>query len=319
MPTIEGWWELETAYGDIWQLAWPSAGIQRIAGMGLPPAEYAAQKAPGQHGSSHLGYALNDRTIQLSLLWRGGSIECLRDRRKVDVYPHIGYLYAPFILRHKGLDGFIRELHDCWYAGGLERDSDAIDDIAKGETVAIQLLVRDPVWFDPTVRSYTVNTALLLTGDELIFDTPAGIAGPTTIFSTPNYLTFGSSSISVTLGAGQIATLGDWYTFPRIVVIGPANQFEIENITAGYTITFDYYIAAGETVTFDLRYGYKTVTNQIGTNLVGYVPATDDLANFCLWPVPLAALGRNTIRLFAGGVSSATRIAISWYDRYQGI
>jgi len=293
-----------------------------LAGIGLPLAQYVTQKAPGQHGSSHLGYTLKDRTVQLGLAWRGrGSESCLAWRRAQDPYRALNYLDNPLIIRRILLNGSMstRELHDAWYAGGLERDSDEVDGSGAIEQPAIQIEVRDPVWFDPTLDSYTVTTATGATGDELVFDTPAGVVGPTAIFGTADYLTFGSGAINLTLNAGQITTAGDWYTFPTITIVGPASDFEIENVTAGYEITMDYDIPAGRTVTFDLRYGYKTVTDDLGTNLVGYIPPTDDLADFCLWPDPLAAGGANEIRIFCGNATNATSITVAWYDRYLGI
>jgi len=320
MSRIEGWWEIETAMGDIWTLQYPHGGLQRLAGIGLPLAQYATQKAPGQHGSSHLGYVLQDRTVQLGMAWRGrGHGECLPWRRSADPYAHLNYLVNPLKIRRSLLSGAVRELWNCWYIDGVGRDTDQVDASGAIESVGIQIEVRDPVWYDPDAHEYEAVLADSETGDELVFDTPGGVVGPTAIFGTANYLTFGMSSVNVTLNAGEIATAGDWYTFPTIIVTGPAVGFEIENQDSGHEITFDYSIAAGEVVTFDLRYGYKTVTNAAGDKLAGYVPATDDLAEFCLWPDPLATDGENDIRIFCGSATPATSVAVSWYDRYLGI
>lgn len=320
MGSIEGFWEIEDSYGNIWNLQYPQGGLQKLTGTGIPVAQYATQKAPGQHGSSHLGYVLEDRTVQIGLAWRGrGSVDCLYDTRVNYPYSYLHYLHNPLILRRALISGVVRELHNVWYVGGLERDSDKVLGRNTVETAAIQLHVRDPIWFDPTLYSYAVTTAAMATGDELVFDTPGGVVGPTAIFGTADYLTFGSSTINLTLNSGEITTAGDWYTFPTITVVGPASDIEIENQTAGYQITMDYDIPAGRTVTFDLRYGYKTVTDDLGVNLVGFVPATDDLADFCLWPAPLATDGENDFRLFAGNATGATSITIEWYDRYLAI
>jgi hypothetical protein len=319
---IEGYWELETAAGEVLALQYPNGGLTRIAGVGMPPADYATQKAPGQHGSSHLGYVLADRAVQTGFAWRGrGGADCLFQRRAGVLYPIFSYLSHPLKLRYANLSGDVRELWNFWYQDGLGRDSDAVGDGV--ETAVAAWVARDPVWYDPTLHSYTVTVATGATGDELVFDTPAGVAGPTAIFGTAHYLTFGSSAINVTLNAGQITTVGDWFTFPVITVLGPASDFEIENVTAGYEITMDYDIAAGETVTLDLRYGYKTVTTDAlappDDNLAGLVPSTDDLADFCLWGTRQVAGGANDVRLFCGNATSATRITVAWYDRYLAV
>lgn len=330
MPHIEGFWEIETSGGDIWRLQYPAGGLMAMSGVGLPQATYATQKAPGQHGDSHLGYVLNPRTVLLraawKCLWESGTYnDGLWRRRIASPYPHLNYLSNPLILRRVFKDGITRELWNVWYVGGVERSSDSGDN--RVETSAIELVARDPVWYDPDEDEYEIELEDMETGDELVFDTPGGVAGPTAIFSDSmsappvplDYLTFGSSTINITLNSGEIATAGDWYTFPTITIVGPASYPEIENETSGYIITMDYDIPIGRTVTFDLRYGYKTVTDDLGTNLAGYVPATDDLADFCLWPAPLAANGENDIRLFCGGATGATSITIEWYDRYLGV
>jgi len=317
---FEGSWEIETAYGDVWELVYPGGFLNRIAGVGIPQATYAAQKAPGQHGETHLGYVLNSRTVQMGFDLDGGSgnQECLVQVREDKPFAHLNYLVNPLIIRRR-LPSKVRELWNVWYVAGMERDSGSVTVPPTIEGLAMQFNVKDPVWYDPNIHSYDVELADLASGDELVFDTPGGVVGPTSIFGTADYLTFGLSSLLVTLTAGEITTLGDWYTFPQVVVDGPAVGFEIENLSSSQEITLDYSIAAGETVTFDLRYGYKTVTNGAGTNLAGYVPSTDDLADFCLWPHPLATDGENDIRIFCGNAAATTMVTVTWYDRYLAV
>jgi len=316
MPFLEGLWRIITSYGDVLELSPPSGGLRRMAGIGMPVAQYVTQQAPGQHGNSHLGFTLNPREVAMQLDWQGCE---LVDVRTGKIYPTFNYIASPFILQRALPDQTVRELRDVWFAGGLGRDSDAIDVEGHVETQPITVIARDPVWWAGEESSYTITTATIETGDEAVFDTPAGEPAPTWIFATASYLTFGYSTINTTLSSGEIATLGDWYTFPTITIVGPASDPEIENLTTDQIITMDYDIPAGRTVTFNLQWGYKTVTDDLGTNLAGYVPATDDLATFVLWPHPRATDGENSIRVFAGGVTAASSITISWYDRFLGI
>ena len=325
---FEGTWEIETSLGEVWNLIHPGGLLNRLAGVGIPSAIYASQKAPGQHGSSHLGYVLDDRTVQMGfdLDGTGGNQECLVEVREDNPYFHLNYLVNPLKIRRR-LPSKTRELWDVWYVGGVERDSDTVSVPPTVEGLAMQFTVKDPVWYDPTARAYAVTTATSATGDELVFDTPAGIVGTTAIFSDSmsappvplDYLTFGSSAINTTLVAGEITNAGDWPTFPTITIVGPASYPEIENLTSGQIITLDYDIPAGRTVTFDLRYAYKTVRDDLGTNLAGFVPATDDLADFCLWGTRQVALGANNMRIFCGGATVATSITIAWYNRYLAV
>lgn len=320
MSMLEGTWEIETNSGYILTMKWPRAGIRQFSGYGLPPASHVTQKAPGQHGNTHLGYVLEPRSLQAGLAWKGtsgGGRYCIEDRRTNHLYPALNYIDNPLIVRRILQNGEMRELWNVWYVGGLTMDSGSGD--GHIQTGAVQLVAHDPVFYDPVEKSASVDITTEETGDELIFDTPGGVVGATSIFGTADYLTFGSSSINVSLDGGEVTTMGDWYTFPTITIVGPAAYPEIENVTAGHEITMDYAVPAGRTVTFDLRYGYKTVTDDLGTNLAGYVPATDDLADFCLWPDPLATDGENEIRLFCGGATGATSITIAWYDRYIGV
>jgi hypothetical protein len=315
MPFLEGLWEIITDSGVTLEFGRRGVGIRRMAGIGLPTAQYVTQQAPGQHGQSHLGFTLQPREVPMQLQWDG----CLVDVRTGKVYPGLNYLDSPLTLRRTLRDQTARELRDVWYNGGLVRDSDAIGADGFVESQAVLLVARDPVWWDSDQSSHAVTLATDFTGDELVFDTPAGVPGPTAIFATADYLTFGSSTINTTLSAGEVATLGDWYAWPVITIVGPASDPEIENLTTGQQITMDYDVPAGRTVTIDLRWGHKTVEDDLGTNLAGYVPATDDLATFVLWPHPLATDGENEIRLFAGNATVNTSITVAWNDRYQGI
>ena len=56
----------------------------------------------------------------------------------------------------------------------------------------------------------------------------------------------------------------------------------------------NYDIAAGEVVTFDLRYGVKEVSNNFGTNLINFITDDSDLAVFSIQPDPIVADGINT-------------------------
>ena len=80
-----------------------------------------------------------------------------------------------------------------------------------------------------------------------------------------------------------------------------------------------YTLAAGVTVTFDLRYGYKTVTDNLGNNLIGTLTTDSDLATWHLAPDPEAPGGVNSIAVSGFYGSADSSIQILYKTRYIGI
>ena len=107
---------------------------------------------------------------------------------------------------------------------------------------------------------------------------------------------------------------GQWKEFPIIQATGPITNFTITNL--GKTLNVPGTIAAGTTYYFDLRYGYKTVytgPNQTGTNVIANLNPTSDLATWALEP------GTNSITATGTGLTAASSVFISYYNRYAGI
>jgi hypothetical protein len=77
-------------------------------------------------------------------------------------------------------------------------------------------------------------------------------------------------------------------------------------------------VSGGEIVTISLPYGNKTVVNDSGTNLIGTVYPTTDLATFHIAPDPEVTGGINTVVFAATGVDANTTILFEYYTRYIG-
>jgi hypothetical protein len=123
-----------------------------------------------------------------------------------------------------------------------------------------------------------------------------------------------------TAGILDIAYLGTWLTYPTIIITGPLNDAVITNQETGEKIQFDYHIPAGRIVTIDLAYGVKTITDDLGTNLIGVLSSDSDLATFHIAPDPEVAGGLNHIAITGTGESiGTTQIEIQFYTRYIGI
>ena len=138
-----------------------------------------------------------------------------------------------------------------------------------------------------------------------------------------------ASSLGITLGQATLAEafvityLGTWNSFPTLEVTGPWDNFTITNGATLETLDFGYNISAEETVTFDLAYGVKSVTNQNGTNLIGSLSTDSDLATFHFTAdaeiTTGLADGVNPIAVTGNNLTGNSSLVISWFTRYIGI
>lgn len=287
MARLEGLWQLETAYGDVLEL---SGMVIRMTGWGMAGASYVGQRTPTQHGSSHLGFRLEDREIIFGLLWHGKWASCLAGKR-VDLGWVFSYLSGPLILRRSLNDQTVRELRRCWFSGDLSGDSEAAwDDTEMG---AVRLLCRDPAWYgaEHTITSVYDDFTPGLYSSELVLDS-----------------------------AGGLSTDGNWYAFPTIIITGPCTSFDLVSDTTGQRLRYTGAVLAGETVTLVTNPSPNpSATHSVNGDVQNYVPPGDDLGGFCLWPRPLATLGANQWTLTVAGIEAASTFSFTWEDRWQGI
>ena len=104
---------------------------------------------------------------------------------------------------------------------------------------------------------------------------------------------------------------------PRVVIDGDVDELAIVNTDTGYYFLLDYAVSVGEIVTVDLTYGLKSITNQLGDNLLSYLTPGSNLINFNLVPDPMALNGNNVINV-AYSAGNPT-ITLYYYNRYVGI
>jgi hypothetical protein len=103
------------------------------------------------------------------------------------------------------------------------------------------------------------------------------------------------------------------------VAVGPLNSLVIQNTSTGDSITLTANIGASTTYIFDLRYGYKTVVDQLGANQLANISATSNLATFNLAPMPQVIGGVNTILITATGGTSTSAVTLTYNDRFIGV
>jgi hypothetical protein len=259
-------------------------------GFGMAPMQRITQRGPLQQGDTDVGYRLDPRIVQLPLLVEAMTMDAGYTARKA-----LLKIFTP--ANGAGILRVTTDLYDRAILvvpmGGLDFNQDP----QSGYHIrtVVQLRAADPTWYDPTI----VNAA----------QTPTITGTPTPVPLTIPW-TAGSSSINSTL---NFTYDGDFISYPIISVTGPITDLLITHTTTGYTIGVTGTITAGDTWTFDLRYGQKTVTDQTGANKIANLTSGSSLADFAF------ILGANTITVTGTTTTSASTVNITYYTRYTGV
>ena len=278
--------------------------LMNFTGWGMPPVEYITQRGPYQHGVTLSNYRLQPRTVQYSYrktgdcrddYWdsRGGLINSLRMNRGATGCLERGRL------RKILSDGTVRDLYVVIEQGPMfQPRGSSWDEWAIYET--LRFIAHDPVVFNPAqhTESWTITET-----SQLVFP----ITFP--IF-------FGTNIVNNTL---NVTYEGTWLTYPVIVINGPLNGARIHNVSTDEVIEIGYDIPAGVTLTINLNYGVKTVTDAAGTSYIGTVSTSSDLATFHIAPDPEVAGGINQLVVEGSNADVNTAVVITWFDKYIGI
>lgn len=284
----------------------PEIAVWNITNFGMSSHDISSTKGPFQQGETVLSQRLNTRVVTLELRHNGISrdkfwthrttlVDYLRENRSQLTLPTPGQLIRTYMKA----DGTIvsRALDVVFTAGAVLNlnSNDQWDNYSLQETITFTAF--DPLFYDPTPVSHLVITPT----EELIF---------------PMTYTFvlGTYAFSDT-----ITYTGTWQTFPTIKITGPAQNVCIINRSTGQRLNLKYAIPAGEVVTFNLDYGFKTVTDSCGNDLIGYI-YDSDIGTFCLECAPLITGGINQIEVYLDGYDAlSTAIEFVYYLRYRGI
>lgn len=266
-------------------------------GFGMPPIEYVTQRGPFQHGETLKDFFLRPRVVQLTMRVNGCSRSEYWDLRN----QILGVMRpgrdgtSPGVLRKYLANGAVREL-ECYIVDGPSfpgKSANKWDEWSIMDTLRFQAL--DPVLRNPALKTFAyVSTGGASGTFPLTF--PLTIAA----FSSPG-------------GGLPINYLGNWLSYPTIILNGPLVGPLVRNLTTGEKIEFSGSIASGRVVTIDLTFGHKTVTLDDGTNQIGFISSDSDLGSFHLTP------GNNQIQVNATGTSAISSVVLQWYDRFIGI
>lgn len=296
--------------------------LYSFSGWGMPGIEYITQQGPFEHGQTVLDYRLQPRTIQLihrrlgncrNDYWSNRSllINALRPNRQ------FANTFNPGRLRKILSDGSVRDLYVLIEQGPVfaPRSTYAWDEYSFQET--LRFIAHDPIIFNPVIQSAIWTLESL---ENLIFYEPVNWENRL-VFEGDDLnsggIWFGEASIGETL---DVTYTGTWLAYPIIYITGPVDSPQINNNTTDEKIELDYDVSVGETVTINLEYGQKTVTNNASVNLIGTVTTDSDLATFHIAPDPEAPNGVNQLLVTGNdAVIGQTEIRIEWYTRYIGI
>lgn len=275
-----------------------------VTGLGTPPIRRLTARAPFQDGDTDLGYRLDARMIDVVLYFNAGT-KALADTYRAQLYEYIKPLAGALSLRCIKDDGYIRQL-DCYPVGVIDAPNTELDRLWGAQKMAVQLRAAEPIWYDPQAQYWGA-----------IGGAATGATGYTVPVDVPwqqDTNTFIEASVALTYG-------GSWASYPVITITGPATGVSLSNVTTGHILDFPALsLSAGEYVTVDLRYGYKTVIDNTGANVIGELSTDSDLADWHLAPAPEAAGGINML-LFAvdADATSATSVQMSYYSRFIGL
>lgn len=285
--------------GNYYDLSGGLAYLESDDGFGLPEVLRVTDRGPLQNGVNDLGFRLQPRNINLVLVKPEACPNSWRRLRQtfLDAFKPSD---LPFSLRWEFGDGSRRQI-DLHFTGGLSLPWTVADRVRPSLRDAVKLYAPDPTWYDPDTNSATWSLSIQ---DELSF--PASFP-----------ISFGGDAINESV---DVDYPGTWLAYPIVTFTGPIVAPAIRNVTTGEKLELSYTVSAGESVTIDTRYGYKTVQNNSGTNLISYLSSDSDLATFHIAADPEAVDGANT--LFASGsgaIFGQTSIRAEWNDRYIGI
>lgn len=273
-----------------------------LTGMGNPPVRRIKERGPQQHGATDVGFLLDERMLNLAILITGSTLE-LVDGYRDDLADMLKPSSTAGKLRVTRDDGTVRQI-DCHVSTAVDFPNTLQERIGASQLVVVQFEAADPIWYDP-VRNNIVFTIASGVSE------PGGYPIPLMI---PMIYT-GGALIDAT---ENLTYAGKWETFPTIYITGPADDPVITNATTGKVLDFTgTNIAALDTYTIDLRYGYKTVTDAAGVRQNAALTDASNLVDWSLAPSPDAPGGINDIQVYIpSGVTVATKVRVEYYDRY---
>lgn len=268
-------------------------------GWGMAPLHQITEQGPMQDGETRLDVRLDPRLGTFVFLLPEYDLTYMyREHRQeiLSYFPPNLPIYVVFEYE----ETYRREI-ECYYESDLSLPWES--ETMATQKFAVTLRASDPTFFDPAAAGFSFS----LGGGGVGFAVPMAV--PCSV---------GSSTADYD---GTVSYLGRWKAFPIIRIMGPITNCVITNTETGEILNFTgYTIAAGNWYEIDLRYGYKTVVNQAGTNKISELSADSDLATFHIAEArPGEVIRPNIINITGTGITADSCIQLVCYMRYLGV
>jgi len=288
---------------DVWVGALHLSPLDfNLDGIGIPTVNPHTVEVPTLQAIRRTGYDISPRELEATFKHRGCPESRWQQRlraldefkvgaREVDLYVGLSTgerLYLQNVIASARFD-----LH-------------ASD--PRWEAVTVRFRAYDPIWIEDLERTVTIVLAGTLLKNTLQFPVS---------FSDPAEFSFGAIVAYGKSGSNAAVTYGTWIVYPVITIYGQMTNLRIYNNATGEDITFiDYTIPAGRVVTVVTDPNNRSITDNLGNNLLKYLEDNGDIGGLHLDPDPLAAGGSNGILWYTQGWDDAGYIVLTWRDRY---
>lgn len=266
-------------------------------GWGMVPILRLEESGPLQHGETDIGFRVQKRTASLALKVIGSSRNDMYAKRAI-----ANSLFAPTLTPIKlrwDFDDISKEIEA--YVTGIDSGSEGRTGFS--QNLLINFNCPKGVFYNPVDSIVTFS----LGGGTDSFEIPHAV---------PHYV--GSSSLDLTQ---TLTNNGDWLSYPyKVRIVGPITNPIITNQSTGKVLSFDgQTINSGEYIELDLRYGYKTVKDQDGLNVIDKLTDSSDLSTFAIESSRALDDGSNLINIVGSSITVSSQVVFSWNDNYLGI
>lgn len=265
--------------------------------FGLSPLHIVTERSPVQQGETFRAFRLDPRIILVPLL-----VKCYSLQQQLDMQSRLLNIFKPTtqygVFSVVYPNGMTKNINTR-VIGGMEFNQPT--EAGYSFRTVVKLYCGDPTWYNPDQNIIPLYTQ---SGTPLAYPKAYPV----------NYGTVTDSYVTL-----QYA--GSWVSYPIITVTGPITNFSLTNVTKNQNITVlaGTTIPAGTTWRFDLSFGEKTVYDQSGNNKISLIDPSSELAQFAMYPEGDVPAGINVLTLTGTGMTTATTVYMSYYDRFIGL
>jgi hypothetical protein len=280
-----------------------------LQGGGGSPMHLLTTRGPQQDGTSVTGFRLDPRTILLPLVYYATS-----HRQHFEARNFLSRIFTPSMVKGTLILTLPTIADDGGFTPMLDSGTRCIDvyvaappsfdqEVSSGYTVrtVAQLYADDPTWYDPQINSEYISSV---------------VSGTPTAYPKVYPTTYGALTVNASTALSYI---GSVVSYPVIQVTGPVSSLVITNATTGKVLSFSASVPAGRVWTIDMRYGYKTIKDDLGVNQISALSAGSSLGTWAIAPSPTVTDGINVITVTGSGATSATSVVLDYSTRYHAI